>query len=152
MAGSWVQILAMALRRVHLCHWCSCGGNWCLNWHFQRQRIEMWYEKCFMTPFWRKIYLSRLPLQESHKCVRGCKKRFRKAVRVQVLFCFTLYKGNSLLSVAGLVAQAWVFGLLSPVFEAEMHRSPQWHWDISTPHQNEPISYVLEAWEQTAVA
>lgn len=54
----------------------------------------MWCGKCFMTPFWRKIYLSRLPLQESHKCVRGCKKRFRRAVRVQVLFCFTLYKGS----------------------------------------------------------
>lgn len=97
MAGTWVQILAMALRRVHLCHWCSCGGNWCLNRLFQRQKIEMWFEKCFMTPFWRKIYLSRLPLQESHKHVRGCKKRFRKAVRVQVLFlfCFTLYKESS---------------------------------------------------------
>lgn len=145
----------MALRGGHLCHWCSSGGNWCLNRVFQRQRAELWCEKCFMTPFWRNRDLSRLPLQESHKCVRGCKKRFREAVRVQVLFCFILLRGVvTLLSVAGLVAQAWVFELRSPVFQAEVHHSPKWlwHWDVSTPHPNEPISYVLEAWEQTAIA
>lgn len=144
----------MALRKGHLCHWCSSGGNWCLNRVFQRQRAELWCEKCFMIPFWRNRDLSRLPLQESHKCVR-LQKKVQEGCQSAGFVLFILLRGVvTLLSVAGLVAQTWVFELRSPVFLAEVHHSSKWHWhwDISTPHPNEPISYVLEAWEQTAVA
>lgn len=147
--------MAMALRRVHLCHWCSSGGNWCLNRVFQRQELGCGVRSALWHLSEGKCICPDCLCRKAISVWEVARKGSGRLSECRFYFVLPRVRGVvTLLSVAGLVAQAWVFELLSPVFQAEMHHSPKWHWqwDISTPHQNEPISYVLEAWEQTAVA
>lgn len=143
----------MALRRVPLCLWCSLEAADAWAGSFRGRELRCGVRSASWHLSEGKYICPDCLCRKAMSVWELAKKGSGRLPECRFYFVLPFIRGVvPLLSAAGLGAQAWVSELLSPVFQAEMHPTPvALALGNSTPHQNEPVSCVLEAGEQTAV-